>query len=457
MVTDKDFFNIIKNGDELSTTSSRHKALSILETGISRVLPSTIMLASIKFNKQKHVLSIDNHCFDLSHGRLFVIGGGKASSAMARPLEQILGVSNICAGIVIDKYGVVDINTEKVNVILAGHPVPDESGVKAVKAMLQLKSQYNISENDIVICLISGGGSALMPCPVDRITLEDKQKVTRVLLESGAEISEINCIRKHLSRVKGGQLGRYFSPATVISLILSDVIGNDLTVIASGPTFPDDSTFSQAITVLKKYKLLSKTPISVRKYLEDGVSGMLEDTPKQLDNCYNFIIGDNSLALEAMRVKALQLGLYPFVISAEQKGDTGIVALQRAEEILSGKYSGYDTLMIGGETTPRLTPKHGRGGRNQHYAAVTLSALKKYNKPWLVASVGTDGSDYMSDVAGALVDNLTLSSIKERNIIVNSYIENYDSYGLLSLVHNSFIKTGNTGTNVGDIMVYILG
>jgi hydroxypyruvate reductase/glycerate 2-kinase len=457
MTTNQSHTNIIKNKDQLATTTSRQKAISIIEAGISCVLPSSIMHSSLKFDKQNQKLTVNNHKIDLTHGRVFVVGGGKAGVVMARSLEQILDSANICAGIVTDKYGVDDISTEKISIVLAGHPVPDNNGVQAVQAMLQMKTRYQISEKDIVICLISGGGSALMPCPVDEITLEDKQQVTRLLLESGAEISDINCVRKHLSKVKGGQLGRYFSPATVVSLILSDVIGNDLSVIASGPTYPDKSTFFQAITVIQNYNLLSRIPLSVRKHLEDGISGIVKDTPKKLDNCYNFIIGDNSLALEAMRIKALQLNLHPLVISAEQKGDTRKVAEKYADAISSGKYSGYDTLIIGGETTPRLPEKHGQGGRNQHYTAVSVLALEKYKTPWLVASIGTDGSDYMSGVAGALVDESTLALLKEHKIDVEAYIDNFNSYGLLSQLENSIIRTGNTGTNVGDIMVYILG
>ncbi len=449
--------NIIKNWGALATTPSRHKVLSILEAGISRVLPSSIMYASVKFRKQQHLLSVSGHNYDLSSGRVFVIGGGKAATAMSHALEKILGPSSICAGIVTDKYGVVDINTKKISVVLAGHPVPDENGVRAVSSMLQLKSQYGITEGDHVICLISGGGSALLPCPADSVALEDKQQITRLLLASGAEISEINCVRKHLSKVKGGQLGRFFAPATVISLILSDVIGNDLSVIASGPTFPDNSTFDQAAAVIRKYDLSAQIPVSVRQYLEKGVSGHVADTPKSLKNCYNFIIGDNSLALAAMRIKALQLGLHPLIISAEQKGDTGEIALQRVKEILDGRYSGYDTLLIGGETTPRITGKHGQGGRNQHYAAVSLLAMEKNSHPWLVASLGTDGSDYMPDVAGALVDDSTLLKLNNKRIPLVSYIQKFDSYGLLSQVDDAIIKTGNTGTNVGDIIVYLLG
>ncbi len=449
--------SIIKNWDALATTPSRHKVLSILEAGISRVLPSSIMYASVKFRKQQHLLSVSGQNYDLSNGRVFVIGGGKAAAAMSHALEKILEPSSICAGIVTDKYGVVDINTEKISVVLAGHPVPDENGVRAVNSMLQLKSQYGITEGDYVICLISGGGSALLPCSADSVTLEDKQQITRLLLSSGAEISEINCVRKHLSKVKGGQLGRFFAPATVISLILSDVIGNDLSVIASGPTFPDNSTFDQAAAVIHKYDLSAHIPVSVCQYLEKGISGHVADTPKSLKNCYNFIIGDNSLALAAMRIKALQLGLHPLIISAEQKGDTGEIALQRVKEILDGRYSGYDTLLVGGETTPRITGKHGQGGRNQHYAAVSLLAMGKNRQPWLVASLGTDGSDYMPDVAGGLVDDSTLIKLNNKRIPIVSYIKKFDSYGLLSQVDDAIIKTGNTGTNVGDIIVYLLG
>jgi glycerate-2-kinase len=295
-----------------------------------------------------------------------------------------------------------------------------------------------------------------MPCPVDEITLEDKQQMTKLLIERGPTIQEINAVRKHLSKTKGGQLGKFFSPAPVISLIISDVIGNDLDAIASGPTVPDSSTFLDAYNVLKRYKLLYEAPQSIVDFLEKGCAGKIEETPKRLDNCRNCIIGDNRLALEAMASKAEKLGLKPYIVTTEQKGDPTDMAKLRAKEILNFKYKSYNVILIGGETTPKLPVNHGKGGRNQHYAAVSMIALKDYPGEWVMTSVGTDGADYLKDIAGAIVDRNYLKTSEDSEIEIQSYLDRYDSSTLLKKIGNSLIKTGNTGTNVGDAAVYIL-
>ena len=448
---------IIKNKAELATTPMRRQALDIIETGIARVLPDNIMRASVQYKVKNRTVIVNGHRFDLSKGRLFVIGGGKAAGLMAGTLEDILGPGVITAGIVTTKRGSTNYTKKKIEVIQAGHPIPDEGGVEAVHRMLDLRPRYNIGADDVVICLISGGGSALMPCPAEGVSLADKQSVTSLLLGSGAEISEINTIRKHLSRVKGGRLGRYFAPATVISLILSDVIGNDLSVIASGPTYPDQSTFTDALKVLKKYSLFSRCPASVVGLLERGAKGLTDETPKTLDNCHNFIIGDINLALEAMKAKATELGLKPYIVTAAQKGETTTAAVQRSVEIMENKYSGKNAVILGGETTPSLPSKAGKGGRNQHYAAVSMQQMKEYPGKWVVASVGTDGSDFLPDVAGAVVDEKTWSRLEEQKVDVQSYIDRFDSFHLLEKAGNVLVRTGNTGTNVGDVVVYLLG
>ncbi|MBR9706766.1 DUF4147 domain-containing protein [Candidatus Pacearchaeota archaeon] len=445
---------IIKNIDELNKTELRGKTLEIIEAGIQRVLPSTIMLKSIKFDKDKKILSIEDKEYDLSKGRVFVIGGGKASGLMAETLEKITGPEIIVKGIVNCKS--TDYKTDKTEILLASHPTPCEKGVAGIKRMLGLKAEYSIDENDVVLCLISGGGSALMPCPADGITLEDKQNITKLLLNSGAEIHEINSVRKHLSKIKGGQLGRYFSPAKVVSLILSDVIGNDLDVIASGPSVPDSSTFEDAYGILKKYDLVEKAPENVTSLIKKGLAGEIDDTPKKLDNCENFIIGDNKLALDAMADKAKELGFNPIIITSEQKGEPTEVAKQRADEILNNKYSGHDLILIGGETTPKLPENSGKGGRNQHYAAVSMTLFKDCPKDWVIASVGTDGSDFLEDVAGAIVDKDSLKTAEEKELKVKDYLERYDSFNLLEKIGNSLILTGNTGTNVCDVIVYVI-
>ncbi|HEY94144.1 MAG TPA: DUF4147 domain-containing protein [Dehalococcoidia bacterium] len=448
--------SIIKNRDELDTTLLREQALDIIEAGISRILPPRIMRSSLNYDKSYEILTIKGDLYDLSVGRLFIVGGGKASGLMAEVLESIIPPNKITAGVINCKTGSGSYNTEKIEIINAGHPVPDSNGIDGVNRMLALKDKYSINENDLVICLISGGGSALMPCPVDRITLEDKQAVTGLLLECGAEIHEINTVRKHLSKIKGGGLGKHFEPARVVSLIISDVIGNNLDVIASGPTSPDSSTFNNAYSVLEKYNLISKIPGSVLDYLDIGRKGQVPETPKTLDNCRNYIIGDNMLALEAMAEKASNLELKPYIVTPALKGDTSTAARARAAEIISGKYSDYNVVILGGETTPTLPEDHGRGGRNQHYAAVSMEYMKDYPGEWVVASLGTDGSDYLPDVAGAIVDNHSLETAAIKGIDISSYIERFDSNTLFSELGNSLIITGNTGTNVGDIIVYVM-
>jgi glycerate 2-kinase len=447
---------IIKNRNELDTTLLRSQALDIIEAGISRVLPSRIMRSALRYDKNLDILEINGDPYNLSEGRVFVVGGGKASGLMAEVLESIISPIKITAGVINCKKGSNRYNTEKIEIIEAGHPVPDSSGIDGVNKMLALKEKYSINANDLVLCLISGGGSALMPCPVDGVTLEDKQVVTGLLLECGAEIGEINTVRKHLSKIKGGGLGKLFGPARVVSLIISDVTRNNLDVIASGPTSPDSSTFDDAYSVLEKYNLVSKIPGSVLAYLDRGRKGQVPETPKSLNNCRNYIIGDNMLALKAMAEKASGLGLKPLIVTSEQKGDTATAARMRAEELMGGKYSEYNAVILGGETTPTLPEDHGKGGRNQHYAAVSMHYMKDYPGAWVLASAGTDGSDYLPDVAGAIVDNHSLELAVNKGIDVSSYIERFDSNSLFSEMGNSLIITGSTGTNVGDIIVYIL-
>ncbi len=445
---------IIKNKLELATTELRKQVLDIVEAGIARVLPPEIMKSAVRYDPAGRALVVNDANYDLSPGRVFVIGGGKASALMAETLEDILSPDNIEAGVVNCNCRGSDGKRRKVRIIEAGHPLPDERGLAGVRQMLALKEQYAIGANDLVICLISGGGSALMPCPAEGVSLADKQEVTRLLLSCGATIHEINAVRKHLSRTKGGQLGSYFAPAKVVTLILSDVVGNDLDVIASGQTCPDASSFGDAFSVLEKYGLLERVPRGVKDVLSRGCQGEVAETPKTLGNCHNHIIGDNRLALEAMAAKARELGLSPVIVTAEQEGETTVVATNRSAEILAGKYAGYDVVLIGGETTPKLPVNAGKGGRNQHYAAVSMIALSSYPGEWVVASVGTDGADFIPEVAGAIVDNSSLSSA--RSLDIKSYLDHYDSHTLLAKMGRSLIVTGSTGTNVGDIIVYAL-
>lgn len=445
---------IIKNKKELALTKSKKLALELIEVGIERVLPKNLIRTSIKYDLDTKILNIHGKEYDLSNSRLFVIGGGKAVGLMAEEIEHLLGSNNITAGIVNCKSS--DYLTNKIKVQEAGHPIPDKNSIRGVEQILELKNEYSINEQDIVICLISGGGSSLMSYPVDRVNLKDEQKMTELLIHSGARIQEINFVRKHLSKIKGGQLGQYFAPATVISLIISDVVSNDIESIASGPTVPDSSTFEDAYGVLKKYNLLSRAPKNIVEFLEDSVKSQAQDTPENLENCYNYIIGDNMLALGAMADKAHHLGLKPLVVTAEQTGDPAVVARVRAQEIIEGKYMEYDTIIIGGETTPALPEDAGKGGRNQHFVASSIFEMEQYSGEWLVAGVSTDGVDFIPEVAGAIIDKSIIDQIKNNKINVSKYLEKYNSYKLFKKIGNSLIETGETGTNVSDLMIYII-
>lgn len=472
---------IVRNREELSLTPQRRNVIKMVEAGIRSVLPTVLLRASVQCHAASGTLTVarGGHDFPSTEaagprphgagggvlfskasfggrgGRIFVVGGGKATGLMAQEVESILGTDSITAGVVNSTSK--DYRTRKIEIVEASHPTPDERGEAGTRKMLSLKERYLIDERDLVVCLISGGGSALMPCPADSITLRDKQDTTKLLLASGANIREINVVRKHLSKIKGGRLGRFFAPATVVSLIISDVVGNDLESIASGPTVPDSSSFGDAYALLETYGLLARVPESVPAFLKRGRRGEEEETPKELDNCHNLIIGDNLMALCAMASTATAMGLRPLILTSEQVGDPEEVARLRAREITAGKYAGYDAVLIGGETTPKLPEKPGKGGRNQHYAAVTLAAMSDYPGEWVFASVGTDGSDFMREVAGAIVDSSLARAAVSGGVDLEQYVRRYDSNTLLKRLGHSLVVTGNTGTNVSDVMVYLLG
>jgi len=445
--------NMIKNRAEIETSKERKLVLDLIERGIRSVLPSAIMGACVRFDRATNTIRIVDLSFDLGKGRLFVIGAGKASGLMAQTLEEIVDPDRIAAGFVNCKdeaYG-----TRKIKIAKAGHPVPDEAGIAGTLAMLNLKQAYSIDERDLVLCLISGGGSALLPCPAEGITLAEKQETTKFLVSSGADIHEINTVRKHLSRTKGGGLGRHFAPARVMSLILSDVIGDNLDVIASGPTVADSSTFADAKRVLERYKLLERVAPAIRERIEAGCFGGINENPTTLDNCSNYLIGNNRIALEAMKKKAESLGLRARIITAKQVGEPSAAARKRVEEIRSGQYAGNSVLLAGGETTPVLPAKPGCGGRNQHFAAEVLQSMQGFDRPWVCASVGTDGSDFLPDVAGAIVDSSTLKAAEERNLSLPDFLARFDSNTFLHRAGNSLIMTGPTGTNVCDLVVFL--
>jgi hydroxypyruvate reductase len=379
---------------------------------------------------------------------------------MAQVMEGILG-PRITGGLVVTKYG-HGLPLERVSQVEAGHPIPDAAGVRAVQEMRTLLG--GLSAEDIVLCLMSGGGSALWPAPAEGITLEEKQEVTGLLLRAGANIRELNAVRKHLSEVKGGQLARWAAPARVISLIMSDVIGDPLDFIASGPTAPDTTSFSDALAIVQKYG--AKVPDGVIKRLQDGARGKIADTPKPGDavfrNVDNMIVANNRLLVDAASAKAETLGFQTSILATGVEGEARDIArffAAIAQEIpRSGNpIASPACILAAGETTVTVRG-HGLGGRNQEMALAwaTYMASQLSPAPSCFASVATDGSDGPTSAAGGLVDPFTCSRAVEMGLMPQKYLQENDSSNFLKAT-GDLIVTGPTQTNLMDLQILLVG
>lgn len=427
----------------------------IFLSGVENVLPDKLIKSQVRLCDE--ILYIQQSSFNvLDFENIFVIGAGKATALMAKEIESVLG-NYINTGHIIVKYH-HKCHLNKIAITEAGHPLPDENGWKAAQRILTIAKQA--SNKDLVICLFSGGASALLAdCP-DEISLSDLILTNDFLIKSGANIKEINAVRKHISKMKGGQLAKAIYPATTISLILSDVIGDQLDVIASGPTYPDSTTFSEAYEILKKYELTEKVPLSVVQYLKRGIVGEIPETPKSDDfifsKVYNVIIGNNKMALEAASRKAIELGYQAHIIADDLQGnekETANFILSTIEKFKEKNHKTPICLLFGGEPTVKVTGD-GLGGRNQHLALYLATKLE--NKPGItILCGGTDGTDGPTDAAGAIVDDKTIQIAKEKNIHPMDYLKNSDAYNFFKQVGGHLI-TGSTKTNVMDIVLVIL-
>lgn len=384
--------------------------------------------------------------------KVWVVGAGKASARMGAALEGLLG-EQIEGGVIAIKDG-HGADVRRIRLHECSHPVPDERGVAGAREILTIAQAAD--EHDLVICCLSGGASALLPLPADGITLADKQETTRLLLASGATIHEINAVRKHLSAIKGGQLATAAYPARVLSLILSDVIGNNLDVIGSGVTAPDSSTYANAVAVLQKYGILERVPAPVRTRLTDSGS---PETPKQDHPAFtrteNVIVGSSDLALTAAEERAKALGYQTMVLSSFIEGETKDVA--RMHAAIAKEIDAFHRplprpacIISGGETTVTIRGD-GKGGRNQEFvlaAAIDIAGLDKV----CVMSGGTDGTDGPTDAAGAICDGDTL----RRAADAPDFLARNDSYVYFDGL-GDLVKTGPTGTNVMDIRIVLAG
>jgi len=458
MFSIKNAEELLKNAESSLDRKARELAINALNAALEAVDPKLIIKSKVKVRGDS--LKIGNLCFNLDEFKnIFVVGGGKASGSMAEALEEVLG-DRITDGAVNVPYASVPYQTIRVKLQQASHPIPGISGVRGTSRMLDLVGQAE--ENDLIICLLSGGGSSLMPQPCSGVSLHDKRRVTDALLKSGATISEVNAVRKHISRFKGGWLAKRAYPATVVNLILSDVVGDPLDSIASGPTVPDSTTFNDAIEILKRYRLWNMVPASVRRVLLNGEKGLVPETPKAGDKAFtrvrNIVVGNNMTATLAAYDTLQEDGLNTLLLTSCLEGqarDVGTVFASIAREIgASGKPLQKPAgVVAGGETTVKVVGR-GRGGRNQEIA---LGAGLKIGDMdgMVVASMSTDGVDGPTDAAGALADGRTVVRARELGLDPRSFLVENDSYSFFSRL-GDLVFTGATGTNVGDVSVIVV-
>jgi glycerate 2-kinase len=431
----------------------RRQIIQVMQAALDAVDPADAVARFVK--REGHWLDVAGCRYDLEeYDRVCVVGAGKAGAPMATAVERVVG-DRIGCGIVNVKYGHV-LPTERIVMHEAGHPIPDEAGVAGAQQIAALL--HDTGERDLVLCLISGGGSALMTLPVEGITLADMKALTDALLRVGATINEINTIRKHLERIKGGNLARLAYPARVIALILSDVVGNPLDVIASGPTVADSSTFAQAYGLVQRYELEDVLPRSIVRHLQRGAAGEVPDTPKPgdptLNRTQNVIVASNELAAAAAEAEARRLGFHTMVLSTFIEGEAREVA--RVFAAIAREIAASDRpvarpacLIAGGETTVTLRGR-GRGGRNQELALAAALRIQGLDDV-IIVSLATDGTDGPTDASGALADGQTVQRAAACGLDAQAHLDRNDAYPFFAALDN-LLLTGPTNTNVNDLI-----
>ncbi|MDH7487579.1 MAG: glycerate kinase [Anaerolineae bacterium] len=457
----------------------RQRMAEIMTAALQAVDPGQAVRRQVR--REGDWLYVAGQRYDLGEfERVFVVGGGKAGSPMALAVADVLG-DRLTAGVVNVKHGYIagrwqvsfgahpslpalqtDLSSHlrspepRLDIVEAGHPVPDAAGLAGAERIFRLLD--GLTERDLVICLISGGGSALLPLPAAGITLDDLQALTTLLLRCGATINEFNAVRKHCSRLKGGQLARRAAPAALVCLILSDVVGSPLDTIASGPTVADPTTFADAYGVLERYGILEAVPDSIVAHLRRGLAGEVAETPKPGDPCFrrvqNVVIGDNRMAAHAAQARAQALGFRSQVLTTYVEGEAREVAKVCAalakEMVESGTpLAPPACLILGGETTVTVRGQ-GRGGRNQELALAAALALDGWERT-MVVSLATDGSDGPTDAAGAVATGSTVARARALGLDPAAHLANNDAYPFFAAL-GDLIFTGPTNTNVNDLV-----
>ncbi len=453
-------FGYVKNLDDLvsnGVTQKDKNARRSLLLAFDKAIMAADAYKAVSSRFSNDEIFFGTSSIDLtSFRRTFVIGAGKAGSMMAKAVEDRIG-DKIEGGFVnVPAKTEKAVKLSKIKLNSAGHPIPDEGSLNGAREILKIAEKAG--EGDLVLTLISGGGSALMEYPMEGITLEDLKEMNRLLVLSGADIREINSVRKHVSQIKGGRLARAAYPATVVSLIISDVIGDPLDTIASGPTAPDETTFEDAWEVLENYSLLDKMPESIIKVIKDGLDGKIPETPKPGDEIFervvNIIVANNIKAVQAAERALTEMGYNTVVLGSRAQGEARHIGKFLAGLASSILEDGLPVpppaaVILGGETTVTVTG-NGIGGRNQELVLGAVRAVAGLNGVAL-GSIGTDGVDGISDAAGAICDGHTLERALEEGLKPETFLKNNDSHTFFSWLGDTII-TGPTLTNVMDVM-----
>ncbi|MBI2822100.1 MAG: DUF4147 domain-containing protein [Acidobacteria bacterium] len=396
----------------------------------------------------------------VSPGHVHVFGAGKAAAAMALAVERTLG-ARVAGGVVVTKRG-HGVALRRVRLLFGSHPQPTQASLRATRRLVH--GLQGVMPGDSVLFLWSGGASALLLQPREGISFDEKVQALAMLMDAGADIRELNTVRKHLSAVKGGQLARLLPRVPAASLLLSDVCGDDPATIGSGPTVADDTTFGEAVAVLKRHWLWKKCPSRVRALLEAGASGVISENPGPGDPVFRrkkaLVIGTSHSAISAAAERARSLGYRTLVVAQQLQGETVAAARLYASVAAASLGRRPLCLLSGGETTLRLVPAHGRGGRNQHFtlaAALLLAASKGMRDlPYVVCSCGTDGTDGPTDAAGALADNTTLARALAAGLNAEEFLRRQDSHTYFKKI-GGLVVTGPTRTNVMDLRLLLIG
>jgi len=436
---------LISNGSTEAYQKKRKDILTLLSTALETVNPYQTVIRHIQ---DQQIISENKTIKIQDYSNIYLIGFGKASVKMANAICDSLP---IISGAVITNDQISTVSHPNITTYHGDHPIPSEKNLEATKSLEKIISQC--TQDDLLLVCISGGGSALLTHPL--VPIQDLQITTKMLLSSGATIHEINTIRKHLSKVKGGQLLRNVNCKTV-SLIISDVVGDPLEFIASGPTCGDSTTFADAYQILKNYQLLSSVPSSVKIIIENGKSGLIPETPKPEDPLFkqvnNFIIANNTLACTSIREKAKSLGYHPLILTSELTGESREIGPELLQTIKDQqKHNEYTLFIAGGETTVTVNGS-GKGGRNQE---MVLSMIKPIaDTDFVCCSFATDGIDGMSTAAGAICDGKSYTRAQDLSLAIEKYLSDNDSNSFFHAM-NDLIITGLTGTNVMDVQIII--